>query len=85
MVGVSLPWPEDGDRSSFRNVVFSSYLEFWTIDKAHKSGDSECYTSSSEHFRFRWHMFKHKVHRSNFPNRTKECFLPSDVRSASTK
>jgi hypothetical protein len=27
-VGVSLPSPEDGNRSSFRNVVFSSYLEF---------------------------------------------------------
>jgi hypothetical protein len=27
-VGVSLPSPEDGKRSSFRNVVFSSYLEF---------------------------------------------------------
>jgi hypothetical protein len=32
-VGVSLPSPEDGNRSSFRNVVFSSYLEFGTMDK----------------------------------------------------
>jgi hypothetical protein len=27
-VGVSLPSPEDGNRSRFRNVVFSNYLEF---------------------------------------------------------
>jgi hypothetical protein len=26
-IGVSLPLPEDGNRSSFRNVVFYSYLE----------------------------------------------------------
>jgi hypothetical protein len=32
-VVVFLPSPEDGNRSSFRNVVFSSYLEFRTIDK----------------------------------------------------
>jgi hypothetical protein len=41
-VGVSLPSPEDGNRSSFRNVVFSSYLEFWTMHKAQKPSDSEC-------------------------------------------
>jgi hypothetical protein len=32
-VCVSLPSPEDGNRSSFRNVVFSMYLEFRTMDK----------------------------------------------------
>jgi hypothetical protein len=32
-VGVSLPSPEDGNRSSFRNVVFNSYLEFRTMYK----------------------------------------------------
>jgi hypothetical protein len=32
-VGVSLSSPEDGNRSSFRNVVFK-YLEFRTIDKS---------------------------------------------------
>jgi hypothetical protein len=35
-VGVSLHQPEDGNRSSFRNVVFSSYLEFRTVDEAQK-------------------------------------------------
>jgi hypothetical protein len=34
------------------NVVFSSYLEFWTMDEVHKPSYSECYSrSSSEHFR----------------------------------
>jgi hypothetical protein len=27
-VGVSISWPEDGNRSSFQNVLFSSYLKF---------------------------------------------------------
>jgi hypothetical protein len=40
-VYVSLPSPEDVNGSSFRNVVFSSYLEFWTMDKVQKSSDSE--------------------------------------------
>jgi hypothetical protein len=40
-VGVSFPSPEDGSRSSFRNVVFSSYLEFRTMDKVQKPSDSE--------------------------------------------
>jgi hypothetical protein len=31
-----LPSPEYGNRSRFRNVVFSSYLEFRTMDKVHK-------------------------------------------------
>jgi hypothetical protein len=39
--GVSLPSPEDGNTSSLRNVVFSSYLEFQTMDKVHKPSDSE--------------------------------------------
>jgi hypothetical protein len=47
-VGVSHPLPEDGKRSSFQNVVFSSYLEFWEMDKVLKPSDSECYTPSSE-------------------------------------
>jgi hypothetical protein len=45
---VSLPFPEDGKRSSFRNVVFSSYLEFLAIDEVHKLSDSE--SESSEPF-----------------------------------
>jgi membrane-bound acyltransferase YfiQ involved in biofilm formation len=29
--GVSPPLPEDGNRSSFQNVVFSSFLEYQTM------------------------------------------------------
>jgi hypothetical protein len=32
-VYVSLSSHTDRNRSSFRNVVFSTYLEFWTMDK----------------------------------------------------
>jgi hypothetical protein len=35
-VGVSLPSPEDENRSSFRNVVFSTYLKFLAMGKAQK-------------------------------------------------
>jgi hypothetical protein len=34
-VGVSLPSPEDGNRTCFQNVFFS-YFEFQTMDKVHK-------------------------------------------------
>jgi hypothetical protein len=51
-LGVSLSSPGNGNRSSFRNVVFSSYLEFWTMDKVQKPSGSECYTPSLEPFRF---------------------------------
>jgi hypothetical protein len=51
-IGVSLPSPEEGNRSSFRNVVFYSYLEFRTMNKVQKPSDSDCYTPSSEPFRF---------------------------------
>jgi hypothetical protein len=34
--GVSLPSGEDGNKSSFRNVGFSSYLDFQTMDKIQK-------------------------------------------------
>jgi hypothetical protein len=40
-VDISLPSTEDEKRSSVRNVVFSSYLEFQTIDKVQKTSDSE--------------------------------------------
>jgi hypothetical protein len=46
--GVFYPSSENGKRPSFRNVVFSSYLEFRTIDKVHKPSDFVCYTQSSE-------------------------------------
>jgi hypothetical protein len=35
----SLLSPEDGKTSSFRNVVFSRYLEFLTMENFHKPGD----------------------------------------------
>jgi hypothetical protein len=38
-VGVSIPSPEDGIRSNFRNVVFSSYLEFRTMGKVYEPSD----------------------------------------------
>jgi hypothetical protein len=45
---------EEGNRSSFRNVEFSSYLELRTIEKVHKTSDSECYIPSSEPFIFNY-------------------------------
>jgi hypothetical protein len=39
--GVSLRSSEDENRLSFRNVVFSSYLESRTMNKVHKPSDSE--------------------------------------------
>jgi hypothetical protein len=35
-VAVSLLLPEDGNRSSFRNVVLSCYLQFRRMDEAHE-------------------------------------------------
>jgi hypothetical protein len=43
--------PEDGNRSRFPNVVFTSYIEFRTIDRIQKTSNSECYSLSSEPFR----------------------------------
>jgi hypothetical protein len=40
-VDVFLPSPEDGNRSSLRNDVFSSYLQFKTMEKVQKPNDSE--------------------------------------------
>jgi hypothetical protein len=40
-VGVPLSSPEGGKSSSFRNVVFSGYLQFRTMDKVLKPSDSE--------------------------------------------
>jgi hypothetical protein len=36
-LGVSIPTSEDRNRSSFRNVVFSSYLEFRTMKSRHRN------------------------------------------------
>jgi hypothetical protein len=40
-LGVSLPSPKDVNGPSFRNFVFSSYLEFRTMGKLQKPNDSE--------------------------------------------
>jgi hypothetical protein len=40
-VDVSVHSPEDGNRSSLRYVVFSSYLGFRTTGKVHKPSDSK--------------------------------------------
>jgi hypothetical protein len=39
-VGVSLPSSEDGNTFSFRNIVFSNYLEFRIMDEVQKPSDS---------------------------------------------
>jgi hypothetical protein len=39
-VGISLLSPENGNRFSFQNDGFSSYLEFRTMDKVHNPSDS---------------------------------------------
>jgi hypothetical protein len=49
-VGVSLPSPEDGNTSSFRDVVFSSCLEFWTMDKVHKPSHSDKGSNSNKRY-----------------------------------
>jgi hypothetical protein len=43
-VGVSLPSPEDRNRSSFRNIVFSRYLKFREMMKDKNPINSECCT-----------------------------------------
>jgi hypothetical protein len=50
-VGISLPSPEDGNRPGFRNVMFSSYFEFWMTGKVQKPSDFE-------HFTCFYHSFK---------------------------
>jgi hypothetical protein len=41
-VGVSLPLFRDGNRSSYRDAMFSRYLQFRTMDEVQKPSDSEC-------------------------------------------
>jgi hypothetical protein len=36
---VFIPSPEDGNTPSFRNVLFSSYVEFQTMDEVHEPSD----------------------------------------------
>jgi hypothetical protein len=49
-VDVSLLSPFDGNRSSYRTVVFSSYLQFPTTKKVHKTSDSELGIVSPDNF-----------------------------------
>jgi hypothetical protein len=42
-VGTFVTSPEDGNRSSFWNDVFSNYLEFRTMDKVQKLSSSDCF------------------------------------------
>jgi hypothetical protein len=62
---ISLPPPEDGNRSRYSSqyVVFSSYLEFRTIDEVQKPSNSECYTPSSEPLRLYY------LHHQSFKSR----------------
>jgi hypothetical protein len=55
-VGVFFASPEEGHRSSLRNVMFCGYLQFQTMDKIGKPSDSECYTSLSETFAFKFNF-----------------------------
>jgi hypothetical protein len=41
--------PEDGIKHSFRNIVLSNYLEFRTMDKAHKQCDVPLKVSAFHH------------------------------------
>jgi hypothetical protein len=40
-VGVSLPSPEDRNRSCFRNILFPSYLDYRMMGVVQKPSDSE--------------------------------------------
>jgi hypothetical protein len=42
--------PGGTNRSSFRNIAFSSHFEFQTMDKVQKPSDAECHTPLSEPF-----------------------------------
>jgi hypothetical protein len=61
--GISLPSPEDGNRYSFWNVMFSTYLEFWRTDKVHEPSDSYCYMSWSQPFRFYLPLLSYDIRR----------------------
>jgi hypothetical protein len=54
-IDVSLPSPEERNRPSFRNVVFSSYLEFRTMEEVHKASDFKFFQS---YFLFTMSVFK---------------------------
>jgi hypothetical protein len=51
IVSVSLPPPEEWNRSSLWKSVFSSCLKYQMMDKFQKTNDSVCFTPLSEPFR----------------------------------
>jgi hypothetical protein len=55
-VGAFIPSPDEGNRSSFQNVLLPNYLQFRTMDKVRKPSDSERYTRPSEPFRLHMHL-----------------------------
>jgi hypothetical protein len=67
--------PEDGNRSSFRNFISSSYLEFRTMGKVQKPSDPDCYAPLSEPFRFLLEYFYYDEVFGNVLSftRSKEC------------
>jgi hypothetical protein len=73
---LSPPLADDGKGSSFRNVVFSSFLEYRTMDKVRKLSNSECHTPSSEPFR----VYPMKAIR-NFVFNKRSKFLSSSSKS----
>jgi hypothetical protein len=46
------PPPEEGNKSSFRNVIVFWFVEFRTMDKVQNPSNSDYYTPSPESFRF---------------------------------
>jgi hypothetical protein len=50
-VGAFTPSPDDGNSSSFRNVVFSSSVTYRTMDRAQNPSNSMCHTPSPEPLR----------------------------------
>jgi hypothetical protein len=40
-IDLSLPSPDDGNRSSFEDILISDYLEFRTTDEVNKPSDPE--------------------------------------------
>jgi hypothetical protein len=51
-VGARLLSPENGNRYSFRNAVFSIYLEFQTMERVHKPSDVANTFSSQDKYTF---------------------------------
>jgi hypothetical protein len=77
-LGVFLLSPEDGNRFSFWNVVFSSYLEFMTMDRVHKHSDSDCCAPLSELLTFNINpvgtqIARNRKERKSFATESSQC------------